>query len=294
MEVNIMNENLQVIEEIKEKFDLDRIKNLSLSEKFKLAKLAKLIYKEALFANQTGIQNLDKSPNYTINKTYNLLAMLVVNRIRYDVFQDIVKNYARNFKKSDSYYSQVSILGIGLMLLVKEFDPKSILNYLMMLLGEDFLINNQKYPGTVEAEDLTEEDITISSEIDYKAFEGQMRKIKYELLALLELSHEKSKEYICELINESYYERRLKFYYNMMNISNADVIDEMYDSFNENEQRINRLILGGAYAIHQGLNIFTAHYLFNSIIGKYSRYDKRVDEIQEEMNLRRKEILESV
>lgn len=289
-----MNENLQVIEEIKEKFDLDRIKNLSLSEKFKLAKLAKLIYKEALFANQTGIQNLDKSPNYTINKTYNLLAMLVVNRIRYDVFQDIVKNYARNFKKSDSYYSQVSILGIGLMLLVKEFDPKSILNYLMMLLGEDFLINNQKYPGTVEAEDLTEEDITISSEIDYKAFEGQMRKIKYELLALLELSHEKSKEYICELINESYYERRLKFYYNMMNISNADVIDEMYDSFNENEQRINRLILGGAYAIHQGLNIFTAHYLFNSIIGKYSRYDKRVDEIQEEMNLRRKEILESV
>ena len=284
-----MTENNEVIIEIKEKFDLERIKNLSLSEKFKLAKLAKLIYTEALFANQSGIQNLDKSPNYTLNKTYNLFAMLVVNRIRYDVLQDIIANYARNFKKSDSYYSQVSVIGIGLLLLVKGFDPKSILNYLMMLLGEDFLINNQKYPGQIE--ELTEEDITIKNEIDYKAFEGKMRKVKYELLALLELSHEKGSEFICDLINNKYDERRMVFYYNMMNIKNDEVAEEMYKEFNLNEQRMSRLILGGAYAIHEGLNIFTAHYLFNSIIGKYSRYDKRVDEIQNEIELRRKEIL---
>lgn len=284
-----MTENNEVIIEIKEKFDLERIKNLSLSEKFKLAKLAKLIYTEALFANQSGIQNLDKSPNYTLNKTYNLFAMLVVNRIRFDVLQDIIANYARNFKKSDSYYSQVSVIGIGLLLLVKGIDPKSILNYLMMLLGEDFLINNQKYPGQIE--ELTEEDITVKNEIDYKAFEGKMRKVKYELLALLELSHEKGSEFICDLINNKYDERRMVFYYNMMNIKNDEVAEEMYKEFNLNEQRMSRLILGGAYAIHEGLNIFTAHYLFNSIIGKYSRYDKRVDEIQNEIELRRKEIL---
>ena len=284
-----MTENNTAIIDIKEKFDLERIKNLSLSEKFKLAKLAKLIYKEALFANQSGIQNLDKSPNYTLNKTYNLFAMLVVNRIRYDVLQDIITNYARNFKKSDSYYSQVSIIGIGLLLVVKGFDPKSILNYLMMLLGEEFLLNNQKYPGKID--DLVEDDITVKNEIDYKAFEGKMRKVKYELLALLELSHEKGSEYICELINNKYEERRMKFYYNMMNISNTEVKKEMYKEFNLNEKRMDRLILGGAYAIHEGLNIFTAHYLFNSIIGKYSRYDKRVDEIQNEMKQRREEIL---
>jgi len=284
-----MTENNTAIIEIKEKFDLERIKNLSLSEKFKLAKLAKLIYKEALFANQSGIQNLDKSPNYTLNKTYNLFAMLVVNRIRYDVLQDIITNYAKNFKKSDSYYSQVSIIGIGLLLVVKDVEPKSILNYLMMLLGEDFLLNNQKYIGKVE--DLSEEDITVKNEIDYKAFEGKMRKVKYELLALLELSHEKGSEYICELINNKYDERRMKFYYNMMNISDLTVKKEMYKEFNLNEKRMGRLILGGAYAIHEGLNIFTAHYLFNSIIGKYSRYDKRVDEIQNEMKQRREEIL---
>lgn len=284
-----MTENNTAIIEIKEKFDLDRIKNLSLSEKFKLAKLAKLIYKEALFANQSGIQNLDKSPNYTLNKTYNLFAMLVVNRIRYDVLQDIITNYARNFKKSDSYYSQVSIIGIGLLLVVKGFDPKSILNYLMMLLGEEFLLNNQKYPGKLE--ELTEEDITVKNDIDYKAFEGKMRKVKYELLALLELSHEKGSEYICELINNKYDERRMKFYYNMMNISDPKVKKEMYKEFNLNDRRMHRLILGGAYAIHEGLNIFTAHYLFNSIIGKYSRYDKRVDEIQNEIKQRREEIL---
>jgi len=284
-----MTENNTAIIDIKEKFDLERIKNLSLSEKFKLAKLAKLIYKEALFANQSGIQNLDKSPNYTLNKTYNLFAMLVVNRIRYDVLQDIITNYARNFKKSDSYYSQVSIIGIGLLLLLKGFDPKSILNYLMTLLGEEFLLNNQKYPGKID--DLVEEDITVKNDIDYKAFEGKMRKVKYELLALLELSHEKGYEYICELINNKYEERRMRFYYNMMNISNNKVKKEMYKEFNLNEKRMDRLILGGAYAIHEGLNIFTAHYLFNSIIGKYSRYDKRVDEIQNEIKQRREEIL---
>jgi len=284
-----MTEKNDAIIEIKEKFDLERIKNLSLSEKFKLAKLAKLIYTEALFANQSGIQNLDKSPNYTLNKTYNLFAMLVVNRIRYDVLQDIITNYAKNFKKSDSYYSQVSIIGIGLLLVVKDFDPKSILNYLMMILGEEFLINNQKYEGEITA--LKEEDITVKNHIDYEAFEGEMRKVKYELLALLELSHEKGSEFIAEIINNKYDERRMKFYYNMMNITNNVIKKEMYDEFNLNESRMNRLILGGAYAIHEGLNIFTAHYLFNSIIGKYSRYDKRVDEIQNEMKLRREEIL---
>lgn len=284
-----MTEKNDAIIEIKEKFDLERIKNLSLSEKFKLAKLAKLIYTEALFANQSGIQNLDKSPNYTLNKTYNLFAMLVVNRIRYDVLQDIITNYAKNFKKSDSYYSQVSIIGIGLLLVVKDFDPKSILNYLMMILGEEFLINNQKYEGEITA--LTEEDITVKNHIDYEAFEGEMRKVKYELLALLELNHEKGSEFIAEIINNKYDERRMKFYYNMMNITNNVIKKEMYDEFNLNESRMNRLILGGAYAIHEGLNIFTAHYLFNSIIGKYSRYDKRVDEIQNEMKLRREEIL---
>jgi hypothetical protein len=166
-----MTKELEVIDTIEEKFDLERIKNLSISEKFKLVKLAKLIYNEALFANQNGVQNLDQSENYTINKTYNLLAMLLVNGIPPELFEEIVLNYANNFKKSDSYYSQISILGIGLMLTVEEFKPESILSYLMMLLGKDFLLNNQNYKGYVE--ELTKKDIKVADEIDYKAFEGQ-------------------------------------------------------------------------------------------------------------------------
>lgn len=284
-----MTKELEVINNIEEKFDLNRIKNLSISEKFKLVKLAKLIYNESLFANQNGIQNLDQSENYTINKTYNLLAMLLVNGIPSELFEEIVLNYANNFKKSDSYYSQISILGIGLMLTVEEFKPESILSYLMMLLGKDFLLNNQNYKGYVD--DLTHEAIKVTDEINYKAFEGQMRKVKYELLALLELHHEKDHKFIKEFINKKYGSERLKVYYNMLDVNDKEIQNKIYKEFHQDNTTMGRLLLSGAYALLNSYNIFSAHYLFNSIIGKYSRYNKEIKEITNEMNQRREELL---
>ncbi|MEA1975670.1 MAG: hypothetical protein U9N10_09045, partial [Bacillota bacterium] len=123
-----MNAKQDALMEIRNEFDLSRIKNLAVSEKFKLVKVARLIYKEALFAEREGITNLDKSPNFTVNNTYNLLAMLTVREIRYEVFTRIIINYSKNFKRSDSYYSQFVLLGIGMMLMRKGFKAKAILN----------------------------------------------------------------------------------------------------------------------------------------------------------------------
>lgn len=284
-----MDKKNNLIEEIKNEFDLKRIKNLSLSEKFKLAELNKLIYNEALYCEMNGIKNLANSINYTKNKTYSLFGMLAINGMKEEIFIEIASNYARNFKKSDSYYSQVSIIGIGILLMMKGMEPKSILNYLMLLLGEEFLATNLKYPGYIK--DISKEKIDIDLEIKYKPFEGKMRVIKYELLALLKLSHNESLEYVNDIINNSYDNRLLMLYYNMMDIKNEKIIDEIYNEFKLNSSRTERLLLCGAYCIHKGFDVFTTHYLFNSIIGKYSRYDKEVEEIENEIELRKKEII---
>jgi len=240
-----MNAKQEALIEIREEFDLSRIKKLAVSEKFKLVKVAKLIYKEALFAEKEGIENLEKSPNFTINNTYNLLAMLTVRGIRYEVFKRIIINYSKNFERSDSYYSQFVLLGIGMMLMRKGFKPKVILNSVMVILGEDFL--------------------------------------KYDLLAMLKLSKDKGFDFVDKLINYSYDNRKLKFYFNIMDIGDKDIIEIMYNEFNKNPSRIDRLIMSGAYAIHDECDLVATHYVFNSIVGKDSRESKDSHQVEDEL-----------
>jgi hypothetical protein len=287
-----MNTKQDVLMEIKNEFDLRRIKNLAVSEKFKLVKVAKLIYKEALFAEKEGITNLDKSPNFTVNNTYNLLAMLTVREIRYEVFTRIIINYSKNFKRSDSYYSQFVLLGIGMMLMRKGFKAKAILNSIMMILGEDFLINNYKYIGYIKEDEL--EDVSLDLEIKYRPYEGSMREIKYDLLAMLKLSKDKGFDFVDKLINNSYGNRTLKFYFNIMDIGDKDIIEIMYNEFNKNPNRTDRLLMSGAYAIHDNCDLVATHYVFNSIIGKDSRESKDSHQVEEELEIRLDAILEKV
>jgi len=276
------------LDEIAKDFDLDRIKNLSLPEKFKLVHYVKLIHTEAHFASREGVMHLAKSSNYTANKTYNLFAMLVVNGTKPEIVKEIVLNYAHNFEKSDSYYSLIAILGIGIMLIEKGFTPHSIFNYLILLLGDDFLTENLKFNGLLEKDEI--EKLVLDMEIDYKPFEGNMRQLKYELLALLQLSHDKGIDFVRDVINNSYDNDKLQIYFNMMNTDSPNVVEYFYDEFKKNPERVNRLLISGAYAIVHKLDVFTTHYLFNSIIGKYSRYDKGSDEIETELNARLREI----
>jgi len=276
-----MNAKQDALIEIRNEFDLSRIKKLAVSEKFKLVKVAKLIYKEALFAEKEGITNLDKSPNFTVNNTYNLLAMLTVREIRYEVFKRIIINYSKNFERSDSYYSQFVLLGIGMMLMRKGFKPKVILNTIMVILGEDFLINNEKYIGYVKEEEL--EDVSLGLEIRYRPYEGSMREIKYDLLAMLKLSKDKGFDFVDKLINYSYGNRRLKFYFNIMDIGDKDVIEIMYNEFNKNLNRNDRLLMSGAYAIHDNCDLVATHYVLNSIVGKDSRESKDSHQVEDEL-----------
>jgi len=62
----------------------------------------------------------------------------------------------------------------------------------------------------------------------------------------------------------------------------------LYKTLKEDSKtyRMDHLLISGSYAILTNKKVFNAHYLFNSIIGKYSRYDKESSEIEKEMTVR--------
>ena len=282
------NDKRMFLEELAKDFDLERIKNLTLFEKFKFDDYVTLVYQEALFAEKEGVLHLDKSPNYTRNKTYTLFAMLVVNGTKFEIIKEIILNYARSFEKSDTYYAKISILGIGVMMIMKGYSADSIFNYLMLLLGRDFLLENKKYSGSpCEYENV---ELELVDAIQYKPFEGALRKLKYDMLALLKLTHEKGFNHVVGLINNSYGNDELKFFFNMMNVQSEEMRDYLYVEFKKSNSRHRRILINGAYAMLRKYDVVSTHYLFNSIIGKYSRYDKDSGEIEAEVQSRLAEI----
>lgn len=275
-----MLEKKVVLEEIEQSFDLERLENLSVPGKFALVNYCGLLYKEAQYAKMAGVLKLDQSPNYASNKTYQLFAMLASNGMKFVNLKQIIVNYARNHEDSDIYYSQTVILGIGILLIEQAFEPIMIYNYLMHLLGKEFLMENQNYNGIPQIGDGGRLDF--SQEIEYKPFEGNMRALKYDILGILNYRHLHSFEETVEFINNKYDNEEFLFYFNMLNVESKTVRKEIFEKFNEDESRNQRLMLAGAKAIHDELDLFSAHYLFNSIIGKYSRYDKDSKEIKNE------------
>jgi hypothetical protein len=271
----------EVLKSIIDDIELDRIRNLPVTEKFKLYEFVKLIYTEAEYACKEGVLELQNSPNYTINKTYNLFAMLIVKLNDYDLVKEIIVNYAKNFENSDIYYAQITITGMGLLMIEKQFDPEGIYHFLMHLLGDEFLIDNLR--TTANVKDINHSEFKLDSTIKYKPFEGDIRQIKYDLLALLKLRHEKDLNFVKEIINSKYAGLEIQFYFNMINANSNEVASYLYSEFMKKDSRRSRLIAAGANAIIEEKSIISAHYLFNSIIGKHSRFDKRKEEIDAEI-----------
>jgi hypothetical protein len=281
--------NKDLIKNIVEGIELERIKNLPVTEKFKLYEHIKLIYSEAVYANKESVLQLVHSPNYTISPTYNLFAMLIVNLSDFDLIKEIVLNYAKSFENSDIYYAQITMTGMGLLMIEKQLPPESIFHFLLHLLGEDFLQNNLKTNAC--SKDLVVKNLKLDVSIKYKPFEGDHRKVKYDLLALLKLSHERGLTFVSEIINEKFKDSKLQFYFNMLNNNSEDVLEYLYKDLNQSSIRSERLLATGAYTLVKGHSIISSHYLLNSILGKYSRYDKRKEEIDIEIQERIDEML---
>jgi len=271
-----------LLKKIVENIDLKRIKDLPVSEKFKLYEHIKLIYTEAEYASKEGIPALVNSPNYTINPTYNLFAMLIVNLSDFDLIKSIVENYLGNFETSDIYYAQIAVTGMGLLMVEKQFSPESIYHFLLNLLGYDFMLDNIKLNGSIGEVDTLS--FKLDTSIEYKPFEGEHRQFKYDILALLKLSHDKGKDYTYKLIDDKFPGSRLQLYLNLLKGNSEAVSDFIFQDLKAQDIRSSRLIATGAYAIYKGEAIISTHYLLNSVLGKYSRFDKRKEEIDQEID----------
>lgn len=278
-----------ILEEFAMDFDLSRIRNLTVQDKFMLVNYIKLIYTESMKASQHGIKSLEKSENYSVNKTYNLFALLLVDDVPYELIKEIVRNYALHFGKSDIYYSHIAIFGMGIMMIQKEFGPDSILNFMMHLLGEDFLTVNMKYPGYMTSVEATQFEVT--SQIEYKPFEGNLRRVKYDLLALLRIRDTHGLDAVSKIINHSFGDHMLKVVFNLMNVTVPEVRDYIYEDLKDSPLTEDQLKAYGVYTLLNELDVFSTHYMFNSIIGKYSRFDKDSSEIEQELGLRMDDIL---
>ncbi len=286
-----MNSKSEALRQIEALFDLKRIADLSATEKFNLIDLIDLVYLAAEQAKKVGLLKLAESPLLERNRTLKLYLMLLSKGTKFSMLKRIIRNYTLNFDQSDVYYAQAAILGSGAMMIDKEFDATSIHNYLMHLLGRDFLVENQKYNGLVAVTDASQ--LEASREIDYRAFEGDMRKVKYDILALMKYNYENGLAATAQLINEKYDNAEFVLYFNMLNIPCAVTRQTIFESCDLQDSPMRRLLLNGAYELINKTDLFTAHYLFNSIIGKYSRYEKDSAEVEAETNANLAQILEA-
>lgn len=278
----------QIFNEFRESFDFERPRALAIPERFKLFNLCKLIYSEAKFAMENGVENLDKSPNYHFNRTYRLFAMQVSDGVDYSFIKRMGINYCKTFDRSDIYYSHTAYTAMGLLMMMKGISADSIFKFLIHILGRGFLIDNANFDGLApKSFDIQASDLP---DIKYKPYEGDMRRLKYEILAMLKYTEINGLEKAEKHINKIYTYSNFRFYFNMLN-TDKEVRKHIFETYEKGtKSRTERLKLNGAMAILEGANIYTTHYLLNSIVGKYTDLETKAGEVADEVN----DILENV
>ena len=270
-------------------YDLNRIKVLPITDKFRLINYIKLVSRASEIAKEKGIFEITKSEYYEMDFTFHLLISLISAGTDPSVVSEVIEHYAYNFDDSDIYYAKLIILGSGALMIQKGIDSDSIINYLISLLGDDFLRNNyQRIYTEKEVLDINEEN---EINIKYKNFDYTYRKLKYDLLALLKIKRELGHERVIDVLFNNYNNKDLKLYFKLLDTRDKDVSEYIYRNLMKTSPKMDRFLLTASRCIIKEMSILETHYLLNSIIGKYTRFDKPYSEVKDEIKLREDEIL---
>lgn len=279
-----MKEALVMFEEFRNTFDFERIRAVAVPERFGLLNLCNLIYMEAQYARENGVKNLISSPNFNSNQTFKLYAMLVSTGVGYNFIRRVGSNYCRTFAKSDIYYAQNAFCAMGILMMIKEIEPIAIRNFLAHILGREFLLENAKFDA--RPSDKLEYKPSMLPEIKYKPYEGQMRELKYCLLALFKFSREHGIKKTEELINVECTGEGIAFYFNMLNVNCKATQRHIYDTYEKGTtSRTERIKLNGAMGIlNENMDAYSLHCILNSIVGKYTMVELEKGEVQKEVD----------
>lgn len=270
-------------------YDLNRIKLLPITDKFRLINYIKLVRRVSEIAKEKGIIEITKSEYYDVDFTFHLLISLISAGTDPAVVSEVIEHYAHNFDDSDIYYAKLIVLGSGALMIQKGIDSDSIINYLVSLLGDDFLRNN--YQRIYENKDILDLDEENEINIKYKNFDYTYRKLKYDLLALLKIKREMGHERVLDVLFKDYNNKELKLYFKLLDTRDKSVSEYIYRNLMKTSPKMDRFLLTASRCIINEMSILETHYLFNAIIGKYTRFDKPYSEVMDEIKIREDEIL---
>ena len=270
-------------------FQLDRIKTLPITDKFRLINYIKLVSKANDIAKAKNIDAITNSPVYNIDHTFHLFVSLLASELSTEAISDIIECYAYNFDESDVYFSKIVILGSGALMIQKGIESNAIISYLISLLGEDFLKNN--YKRIFDERDAL--DINEENEIDikYKNFDMTYRKLKYDLLALRQIKKEQGHTKLREIIFKYYDNKDLSLYFSMLDVHDKKISEYLYRKLMKDAPKMDRFLLTASRCMIRDVDIIDMYYLLNAVIGKYTNFMKPYSEVVEEIKLRENEIL---
>lgn len=257
-------------------FDLDRIRQIPISEKFRMVEVIKLLARETEYAREHGYKKLKESTYFKEDQTYALICNLFVEDANFYEIKEIVLNYLTNYKFSDVYYSKFAIVGIGVMMIQNNRDPYSVFNTLLSLLGNEFLTYNFKIAGYKEA---IETNPQIENIIRYKEYQELYLDYKFDLLALGILRDKKGLEAVEDYIINYMKDPKIELYFKLLNDMNHELLYRSYHYLKEDATDLDEMILAGLYCVLSRRNIMISHYMMNSCIGKYDHFHREEERI---------------
>ncbi len=263
--------------EVLDGFDLERIKQIPVAEKFKIVEIIKMISKEAEYTKEHGYKNLVNSKFYQEDQTYRLLCFLYVKDASFNDIKDITLNYLNNYKLSDVYYCKFAIIGIGVIMLKLGRDSKTIFNALMVLLGQDFLTYNLKLVGY---ENALREDIEVLNTIRYKEYEMKYKQKKYKMLALAHMAKIDGLDLVEKYFLDVTDNKKAKLYFSILSNIHEELLYRSYHFLEQDADNMDKMILAGIYCILRKKDILVGHYMMNSCIGKYDHCNERLDSVE--------------
>lgn len=273
-------------------YDLERIKRLPITDKFRLINYIKLVGKANDIAKGAGIDAITKSPIYNIDRTFHLFISLLASDLSTETISDVIECYTHNFDESDVYFAKIAILGSGALMIQKGIETNAIISYQIALVGEEFLKNN--YHRIFSERDVL--NITDENEIDikYKNFDMTYRKLKYDMLALRHIKRDQGHTKLREVIFKNYNNRDLNLYFSLLDVHDKKISEYLYRKLMKDSPKMDRFLLTASRCMIRDIDIIDMHFLLNAVIGKYTNFSKPYSEVVEEIKLREKEILDSV
>lgn len=279
--------NREIWKTVTQGIDIEKLRTVPVAEKFIIVEYLKHLRKEADWVLEHGLENIRQAPNFNMGNSYRMIAALVAEGYPVPEIQAVLWNYLDNFKHSDTYYTKFSIVALGALLMMHGVPGDTIFHMLLGTLGDDFLTQNLKYYGYLQA---LETEPQFATAIRYKDYEKKYRRMKYDLLALNMMNRQDGIEAVEDYIINHSNDNDLKLFFQIIKRTHPAFRKWQVLQLIQDEKDYSQMVVTGIISIFMGRDLMLSHYMMNSVIGKYSHYDQRPDKVQAEVRQRYQEM----